>query len=161
MIEPSIQCLILACGNTLREDDGLGPWLAAWAEDRFRNQPSVRVISRHQWTPELAADIAEAEAVLFIDCAANGNPGRIEAVPVAPGSDSPTLGTHQLDASQLLHLSRELYGRTLRRARLLTIGAASTELREGFSDAVRDALPEACRQIALTINSWLSGEEMP
>ena len=161
MTEPTIQCLILACGNTLREDDGVGPWLAAWAEERFRNQTAVRVISRHQWTPELAADIADAEAVLFIDCAVNGKPGRIEAVPVMPSDGPPVLGTHQLGPSQLLHLSRELYGSSPGRARLLTVGAASTELREGFSDAVRDALPEACRQIALTMNCWLSGEEMP
>ncbi len=50
------RCLILACGNTLRSDDGVGPTLAAWAEERFREQPNVRVISRQQWTPDLAAE---------------------------------------------------------------------------------------------------------
>ena len=52
------RCLILACGNTLRSDDGIGPWLPDWAEKQFESDPRVRVISRQQWTPDLAADIA-------------------------------------------------------------------------------------------------------
>jgi len=161
MPEPCTRCLILACGNALREDDGVGPWLAAWTEGRFRKEPGVRVVSRHQWTPELAADIAAADVVLFLDCAANGTPGEIRIVPVEAGGESPSLATHQQDASQLLQLGRELYGSSPHSARLITVGAGSTELREGFSDAVTRALPEACRLIAITVNGWLSGEEIP
>ena len=62
-----IQVLILACGNTLRSDDGVGPWLANWAEERFGAHPAIRVVSRQQWTPDLAQDVAQAESVLFID----------------------------------------------------------------------------------------------
>ncbi len=36
MNQTPIQCLILACGNTLREDDGVGPFLAQWAEEHWR-----------------------------------------------------------------------------------------------------------------------------
>jgi hydrogenase maturation protease len=60
-----IRCLVLACGNTLRGDDGIGPWLADWARHRFSDQAGFRAISRQQWTPELAEDIARAESVLF------------------------------------------------------------------------------------------------
>ena len=49
-----VRCLLLACGNTLRSDDGVGPWLAAWAEERFRTEARVSILSRQQWTPELA-----------------------------------------------------------------------------------------------------------
>ena len=62
------RCLILGCGNTLRGDDGVGPWLCAWAERRLCSEPGVRVIARQQWTPELAEDVAAADAVVFIDC---------------------------------------------------------------------------------------------
>ena len=48
------RCLILACGNTLRGDDGVGPWLAEWAENQFRTESQICVIARQQWTPELA-----------------------------------------------------------------------------------------------------------
>ena len=55
------RCLILACGNTLREDDGVGPFLAQWAEERWRDDPRVRVLCDHQWTPDMAEEIAAAE----------------------------------------------------------------------------------------------------
>jgi hydrogenase maturation protease len=68
MSSTQARCLILACGNTLRGDDGVGLWLAEWAEQRFSDQPGVRIIADHQWTPELAEDVARAQSLLFIDC---------------------------------------------------------------------------------------------
>jgi Ni,Fe-hydrogenase maturation factor len=42
MSPPQVRVLILACGNTLRSDDGVGPWLAEWAEQHFpRNLKST------------------------------------------------------------------------------------------------------------------------
>jgi hypothetical protein len=54
-----VSCLILACGNPLRGDDGVGPWLAEWAAQHFRDQSLVRVRASAQWTPELAEEIAQ------------------------------------------------------------------------------------------------------
>jgi hydrogenase maturation protease len=149
------RCLILACGNTLREDDGVGPWLAQWAEEHFSADPHVRVLSRHQWTPELAEDISRAESVLFIDCATNIAPGSVQVTPVSPSSGTTGVGTHQVGAAQLLSLSRELYDVHPRNSLLLTIGAGSLELRERFSDAVTAALPEACRQLESTVQQLI------
>src|ERR1039458_10123617 len=58
-------CLVLACGNTLRSDDGVGLRLAEWAAHRFRDDSNVRVLARQQWTPDLAEEIAASESVLF------------------------------------------------------------------------------------------------
>ena len=148
------RCLILACGNSLREDDGVGPWLGQWAEERFR-EPRVRVVSRHQWTPELAEEIAQAEAVIFVDCATNIPPGSVRTMPVKAEDQSSGLGTHHLGAGQLLSLSKELYDSTPRSSLLLTIGAGSLELREGFSDAVKRALPEAQRKLEDSVRRLL------
>lgn len=145
------QCLILACGNTLREDDGVGPWLAAWAEDRFRAEAGVHLISRQQWTPELAEFLAAAESVLFIDCAASFAPGLVRLAPVAANDATEAVGTHHLGAAELLALSQELYGATPRSSLLLTVGAGSFALREGFSDTVTAALPDACSLLESTI----------
>jgi hydrogenase maturation protease len=139
-----VRCLILACGNTLREDDGVGPWLAAWAEERFTGEPSVRVVSRQQWTPELAEEIAGAQSVVFIDCAANAQPGTVQLAPVEAGGEAPGLATHHFGAAELISLSKELYGSVPHTSLLLTIGAGSLGLREGFSEAVNAALPQAC-----------------
>lgn len=150
-----IRCLILACGNTLRGDDGAGPWLAAWAEQRFRDDPRVRVVARQQWTPELAEDIARASSVLFLDCSIASAPGAVQMVAVEPAPGAEGQATHHLGAAELLALSSELYETLPREAILLTIGVGSTELGERFSNAVATALPAACRTIEETIQRLL------
>src|SRR5580658_1765599 len=136
-------CLILACGNTLRSDDGVAPRLAEWAEERFRTEPGVQVLSRQQWTPELAEDIARALSAVFIDCSAASAPGSIDLIQVEPAAANPGLATHHLGAPELLTLARELYGSCPREPLLLTVGAGSTQLGEKFSEAVTIALPIA------------------
>ena len=150
-----ITCLILACGNTLREDDGVGPFLAQWAEERWRGDDRVRVLCDHQWTPEMVEEVAQAESVVFVDCATNCEAGLVRTMAVEPvGADS-KMGTHHLDAGQLLALSSQFYGVMPRSSLLLTVGAGSLELREGFSDAVREALPEASRILEESVQRLL------
>ena len=151
MTQNTARCLILACGNTLRSDDGVGPWLAEWAEKRFASEADVRVVSRQQWTPELAEEIARAESVLFIDCSVDSAPGSVSLVPVEPAVGTQGLATHHQGAPELLTLARELYNSLPRNAILLTIGAGSTELGELFSDAVSASVPDACRLIEETV----------
>jgi hydrogenase maturation protease len=137
------RCLILACGNTLRGDDGIGPFLAAWAQERFQSQPEIRVIARQQWTPELAEEISRAESVLFIDCSIEAAPGSIALSPLTPVPPEQGLATHHLGAAELLALAKEFYESLPRTALQLTIGAGSLELGEEFSDPVTAALPRA------------------
>lgn len=149
------RCLILACGNTLREDDGIGPWLAEWAEERWRNDARVRVLCDHQWTPEMVEEVAAAESVIFIDCATDCAAGVVRARPIEPTENMSKMGTHHLDAGQLLALSKQLYGAMPRSSLLLTVGAGSLELREGFSEAVSAALPEARRTLEDSLQCFL------
>jgi len=155
MSQTPARCLILACGNTLRGDDGVGLWLAEWTEKRFSTQAGVRVIADHQWTPELAEDVARAESVLFIDCSVDSLPGSVTLTPVHPVSGGPEHNSHHLDAAELLALGHELYRSLPRNALSLTIGAGSIELGEVFSDPVNAALPEACNLIESTIQAWM------
>jgi hydrogenase maturation protease len=148
------RCLILACGNTLRGDDGIGPWLATWAEERFADQPGVRVISRQQWTLELAEEIAAAETVLFIDCSIAAEPGSVRVVDVEPAPATQGVNTHQQGAPELLALAQDLYRSLPRAAMLLTVGADSVDLGEKFSTAVQDAIPPACAKVEETVK-WL------
>jgi hydrogenase maturation protease len=150
------RCLILACGNTLRGDDGLGPWLAQWAEERFRDNKEVRIISRQQWTPELAEEISQAQSVLFIDCSVESAPGSVQLLDVQPAAPAQGIATHHTGAAELLALAGEFYNSLPAQAMQLTVGAGSTELSEQFSPAVTAALPEACRILAATIESLLA-----
>lgn len=153
---PPIRCLILTCGNTLRGDDGVGPWVAAWAEERFAAVPAVRVLSRQQWTPDLAEDVACAESVVFIDCSVESSPGEVRFRTVEPAAAGPGLASHHIGAPELLALSRELYDSLPRESLLLTVGAGSTELGETFSKIVIDALPEACNLLETAVRGWVA-----
>jgi hydrogenase maturation protease len=144
-------CLILACGNTLRRDDGIGPCLAQWAEERWRDDLRVKVICDHQWTPEMAEEVAAAETVVFVDCSLDQPPGQIILRELSAASLKPGLVTHHLGAAELLGVAQELYGRQPRRACLLTIGAGSIELGEGLSPALQNALPDAKDLLELTV----------
>ncbi len=148
--------LILACGNTLRSDDGVGPWLAEWAAQRFPAQSDVRILAPLQWTPELAEDIALARAVLFVDCAINTAPGQLDLIPITPAPAQPGLATHHLGAPQLLSLAQQLYGAYPSAASLLTVGAGSTELGERFSPAVQAVLPSACSLLQDVVRDLIS-----
>ena len=156
MTQSPARLLILACGNMLRGDDGVGPHLAAWAEQKFRGQLGIRVISRQQWTPELAEEIAAAESILFIDCSTIAPPGTISLRPIEATGDAAPPGTHSLGAPQLFALARELYGTQPRAALLLTIGAGSIELSEEFSAPVNAVLPQAHRILEKTVARLLA-----
>jgi hydrogenase maturation protease len=155
MNQISIRCLILACGNTLREDDGIGPFLAQWAEERWHDDQRIRVLCDHQWTPDMAQEIAAAETVIFVDCSVDQAPGQIMLRELSPASLKPGLVTHHLGAPELLSVAQELYGTRPRRACLFTVGAGSIELGEGLSPAVREALPDAQELLELTVGQLL------
>ena len=159
MTQLKARCLILACGNTLRRDDGVGPWLAEWAANRFRSEAGICVVAPQQWTPELAEEIARAESVLFIDSSAESAPGVVKIDSIQPAADTEGLATHHLDAAQLLALGRDLYGSSPPNAQLLTIGVGSTELGEEFSGPVKDALPKACQLLEAAVLRLLNGSE--
>lgn len=146
-----VRCLILACGNSLREDDGIGPWLANWAAERFDRDPRLQIVSRQQWAPELAEQIAQAESVIFVDCALDAAPGSVRVTPVEPARDLPRLLTHHLEAGDLLLLARDYYDCLPRNALLLTVGGGALGLGEGFSDAVQASLSSACELLEETV----------
>ena len=155
MHTPRVRCLILACGNTLRGDDGIGPLLCAWAEERFAEEPGVRAISCQQWTPDLAEDVAAAETVLFVDCALDQAAGQVLVREVLPLPLKPGLVTHHLGAPELLDTAQKLYGSQPRRAMLLTVGAGSIELGEELSPAVRTGIPDAQNLLEITVRRLL------
>jgi hydrogenase maturation protease len=160
MNRTSVRCLILACGNTLRSDDGIGPWLAQWAEEKFGEDPSVRILVHQQWTPDLAEELAHSESAIFIDCSIEATPGSVRIVEVQQAKPTQGLATHHLGASELLALTRELYDSLPRSAVLLTIGAGSIGLGEEFSEPVLDAIPQACALLEDAVARLLTESEV-
>lgn len=122
--------LVIGIGNSLRGDDGVGALLAEQVGGR----------SVQQLTPELAAELAELEAVLFIDAwlAPAGAAPRITAISLAAGAAE----SHRLEPAQLLAISQALYGRAPA-AHLLQVPAHAFEHGNTLSVEIQAALPRA------------------
>ncbi len=133
--------LILACGNPLRGDDGLGGWMAAQVQEKF-TRSQVEVVALQQFTPELAEPISTADTVIFLDCSVKTEPGTVLLQRMEPAEKLPRLITHHMQPATLLRLSQELYGRIPRQAYLITVGGKSFKVGAQLSDVVRDAAPE-------------------
>jgi len=133
------KALVIGYGNTLRRDDGVGPFVAGL----LKPSPGLHVITRHQLTPELAEPVSQADLVIFVDARADRTAGEIVMEPVPP-RDSTLI--HQLGPGALLQWSLKLYGRTPE-AILIGIGGESFDLGEGLTPAVERAAREALRAI--------------
>jgi hydrogenase maturation protease len=127
--------LVIGYGNSLRGDDGAGPFVAT--------QLGAGAIACHQLTPELAEPISQARRVIFVDAHAGVPAGRIAIQPVQPRASA---AIHRFDPESLLAWSQQLYGRAPE-AVLIGIGAASFALGEGLSPAAKRAAREALRAI--------------
>ena len=105
--------LLIACGNSLRQDDGAGIILADGlaAHWQAQNRP-FRTIQVQQLVPELALDIAaeEVEEVWFVDSrvAQDEEDTAVQIRPLYPDSQSPAIG-HQLSPEMLLLYARKLF----------------------------------------------------
>jgi hydrogenase maturation protease len=138
--------LVVGCGNTLRGDDGIGIHLV----EELAHLPMPEGTTTHicqQYTPELAADLALYDRVLFVDAATpygakNYFPGRVALQDVAemPTQESHGL-SHSVDAASLVNLTRVLYG-TAPKASILTIEGVDFDLGESLSPLVQAAIPE-------------------
>jgi hydrogenase maturation protease len=144
--------LLLACGNPLRGDDGLGDWLAAQAKEHFGSS-QLEVMASRQFTPEMAEPISTADTVIFLDCSATAEPGKISLHPVEAKTRPARLMTHHMSPESLLWMSRELYGRVPRVAYVLTVGGESFKMEERLSDAVRNSTPAVLTIVGEIVHS--------
>ena len=140
MTQAKKSILVLACGNTLRGDDGVA-WHIAAALQQDGAHPEAEIVLAHQLLPEHAELLSKANFVVFIDCSAVAGPGVISTIPITPADMLPRIFTHHLDPASLLKLAQDLYGRIPSRAMAITIGGQSFDLNEQLSNPVRAAIP--------------------
>jgi len=177
--------LLIGIGNPLRGDDGVGPWLVeTWGRRRaWRGEVrgaqrgeggellarlQLRVVD--QLLPELAADLATAGRVLFVDASrvVPGAGSRLLSFAAAErraeggagwGTPGWTPG-HHLAPAVLLQLTECLYGRVPAAHSLLIPATAFAATDPGggparFSASVRIALPRAWQ----LLDQWLQQGE--
>ena len=137
--------LVIGYGNSLRSDDGAGPFVA--------RQLGAGAIAYHQLAPELAATISQAQRVIFVDAHAGVPAGQIVIQPILPRVSA---AIHRFAPETLLAWSQQLYGRAPD-AVLIGIGGESFAFGEGLSPAARRAARAALRVIRSSIGSPTTG----
>lgn len=97
--------LLVACGNPLRGDDGVAAEVLRLAGPAG----NCALLSLHQLTPEIAAEIARFDRVIFLDADVRALTLTIE--PVAARTPRSPL-THAASPGEIVALSRALFGFT-------------------------------------------------
>ena len=150
--------LILGYGNSLRNDDGVGQYVAN--EIAAREWPRVRCVARTQLLPELAEDIAAANLVLFVDADVRPAIGDLEPDIVRVSCLTPPdvplqTAMHSLTPEGLLALSKLLFGRSPH-ARLVSIPVKNTDLGDTLSPQAQQGAQAAIALIAYEVVQQLS-----
>lgn len=144
--------LLIACGNTLRQDDGAGVVLVEKLAEIVAAKTAVSTIVVHQLVPELSAEIAEeaVEAVLFVDTrvATTGDTQQVEIERLPDTAVSSPIG-HHLTPTVLLVYARELYGRRPP-AWLVTVPGVAFGHGEALSDVAQNAIAQLQPQLIHT-----------
>lgn len=150
------RALVIACGNPLRGDDGVGAAVAR----RLGVRSGVTVRICLQCTPELAADIAAADRVVFVDAGVGatatprGGPRRrgVRVQRLDPRRAAPDALSHAAAPQGLLAMARDLYG-VAPAGFLVTVAGARFELGRGLSPSVRRLIPSAVRAVVRLLSS--------
>lgn len=133
---------VIGFGNPLRGDDGVGYRLAEQLLEMAELAAAVQVLACQQLTPDLAATLHNARAVLFVDAtfAPPSMQGpRLQAVEPNQAGDP---CTHAFTPAQLLSLTAALYDAHPPAWELLIPGH-QWELREELSPATAAAAEAA------------------
>ncbi|MGB8580991.1 MAG: hydrogenase maturation protease [Candidatus Sulfotelmatobacter sp.] len=140
------RALVLACGNSLRGDDGAAFRIVTQLRNSLRD-PATEVYCQQQWTPELAEPISQSDIVVFVDVAVGETPGTITCQQLHPARSTSLDSTHHGSPEFLLLLAEALYGQRPARAYLVTVAGAAFGLEENLSDPVLRAIPAASERI--------------
>jgi hydrogenase maturation protease len=146
--------LVIAWGDPLREDDGVG-WHVLEALRALRPRPSLPALHlrhAHQLVPEMAECVSRATGVVFVDARRDGTPGEVRCEGVAPVAGSSPLAT-SLSPQALLLYAEQLHGRAPE-AVVLSIAGERFGTGESLSPVVRRAIPRAIRAVIRQAKAW-------
>jgi hydrogenase maturation protease len=151
---------VLAIGNPIMGDDGVGPELLARLR-AARPDPRVEYVDGGTGGMELVPVVEDAERLLVLDAVAGETPG---AVVTYEGDQLPRmlaarLSPHQVGLLDVLTAVR-LLGREPAEIVVVGVTPALVALRLGLSPEVTNSLDDAVTQAARILDLWLgSGED--
>lgn len=149
---------VLAVGNEIMGDDGVGPALLAGLAPRWADDPRVELVAGGTDGLALLPVVEDAARLLILDAvAAEGPPGTVvelhgDQVPRLLGQK---LSPHQVGLLDVLVAAR-LLGREPAEVAVVGIVPASVELAVGLDPAVAAALPDALAAADAVVAAWLT-----
>jgi len=136
------ELLVIGYGNELRNDDGVGPKVAAAVA--ALQLPGVRTLICQQLSPEHAEPVSRARVVVFVDAAVDA-PREVQLRKLEPAGSS-QLMAHAADPRTMLALARDVFGHAPE-AWWLTIPAVKLGFGEELSPGAQRGLNEAIEKI--------------
>lgn len=147
------EVVIIGFGNDLRGDDALGPMAGAFLQNLYEGRENIEVLIRTSLTPELAGVIAEAELVVFVDCAAEGPVGVVRQQQITIESTEQSM-VHFLTPAALLAWTHQLFGR-VPEAWTYSVAGLSFDISEALTPPLQAALPKLQQQVQGKVASFL------
>jgi hydrogenase maturation protease len=148
------EILVIGYGSTLRGDDAVGRRVVETIADR--SIPNVITISLTQLVPELAARIATAQAVIFVDASTDSELGAVDLREVVNTSGILCV-PHISSPRDLLSLTSACYERTPP-AWLIAVPSTAFEMTDRLSSAVHKSIHSAVDVAEQLINELIEGE---
>jgi hydrogenase maturation protease len=135
--------LVLGYGNPGRQDDGLGPAVAAGIDQL--GWPNLTAFDNYQLNIEDAMDVAAHDVVWFVDAAKNG-PSPYAVHDVSPAS-TVEFTSHIVRPEAILAIARQCYGGAPQ-AFLLAVRGYEFEFVEELTPGAADNLRAALAMLA-------------
>ena len=146
--------LIVGIGSELRCDDAVGRHVAA--EVAARGIADVEAVGVHQLTPELAADLAGRELVIFVDADVS-----VDTVTVCRvSSATASAASHHLDPAGLIGLA-DVLGWAPRRAVAVHVPVHDLGLGTELSPRGRAVAAQAVEVVAGLVAAALESRPVP
>ncbi len=139
--------LIIAIGNPLRSDDGLG-WAVAEQLPRAIGDTGIAcdIHTVHQLTPELAQQVATANLVVLIDASREGEAGELRVRPLSLAAQPVVLSTHHITPEELAAITVILY-RQCPPIVIISLTGADFSIGESLSPIVAQRIPLVCAAV--------------
>lgn len=135
--------LIIGYGNSLRSDDGIGVRIAQIVAHWHLLQ--VRSLACHQLTPEIAADLAQVDLVIFVDACQVVGINTVKLYSLQPLVLN-QIRSHLSDPRAILSLTQAIYQKCPQ-AWWLTVPGSNFEFGDRLSAIAQQGVSEALIQI--------------
>ncbi len=144
--------LVLGYGNPGRQDDGLGPAVAARIDSL--GWPNLTALDNYQLNIEDALEVAAHDVVWFVDASKTG-PSPYEVHEVVPALTI-DFTSHLVRPEAILAIARQCYGRAAQ-AHLLAIRGYEFEFVEALTPKAADNLQAALAMLSGRIKALHEG----